>query len=131
MRLNLRLTLFSLSLLLVACSPLPAQNGVEVLEVAAFQTKIASPKVQLVDVRTPQEFATGRIADAQNINFYDAEFRAKMDALDKSKPVALYCAAGGRSGKATKILIDLGFKSIVDLKGGMTAWKAAGKIVSQ
>jgi rhodanese-related sulfurtransferase len=123
-------TLF-LSLFFVACGDAIAQNGVSVVEVADFQTKIAQPKMQVVDVRTPQEFATGHISDAQNINFYDAEFRAKMDALDKSKPIAVYCAAGGRSNKAAKILLDLGFKNVIDLKGGITAWKAAGKPVSQ
>jgi rhodanese-related sulfurtransferase len=131
MRLTLLSTVLSLTFFLFACHALPAQNGVEVLEVAAFQTKIASPKVQLVDVRTPQEFSTGHITDAQNINFYDAEFRAKVDVLDKNKPIAVYCAAGGRSSKATNVLRDLGFKQIIDLKGGMTAWKAANKPVNQ
>ncbi len=103
-----------------------AQNA---LAPAAFEAKIATPNVQLVDVRTPQEFANGHLQNAKNVNFNDAEFKQKIALLDKSKPIAVYCGVGGRSGKASKILIELGFKDITDLAGGITAWSAANKKV--
>lgn len=103
-----------------------AQNA---LEPAAFAAKIATPNVQLIDVRTPQEFAKGHLENAKNINFNDTEFKQKIALLDKSKPIAVYCGVGGRSGKASKILVELGFKDISDLAGGITAWSAANKKV--
>ena len=106
-----------------ACSA-DAQN---VLAPAAFEAKITTPNVQLVDVRTPQEFANGHLEKAQNINFNDPEFKQKMALLDQSKPIAVYCGVGGRSGKAAKTLTELGFIEIIDLAGGITAWSAANK----
>ena len=101
-----------------------AQNA---LAPAAFEAKIATPNVQLVDVRTPLEFANGHLENAKNLNINDAEFKQKIALLDKSKPIAVYCGVGGRSGKASKILVELGFKDITDLAGGITAWSAANK----
>ena len=50
------------------------------------------------------------------------DFREKIQELDRDKPVYLYCRSGNRSGKASKIMDELGFKEIVDLKGGYKAW---------
>jgi rhodanese-related sulfurtransferase len=95
-----------------------------------FEKLIQTDKnVQLVDVRTPQEMANGHIEKAVNINIADADFQAKMSQLDKTKPVAVYCGVGGRSGKAAAILTTLGFTKIYDLQGGMTAWKSKNKAV--
>jgi rhodanese-related sulfurtransferase len=93
-----------------------------------FEKLIKNDKtVQLVDVRTPQEVANGHIENAININIADADFQAKMTRLDKTKPIAVYCGVGGRSGKAAGILTTLGFTKIYDLQGGITAWKAQNK----
>jgi rhodanese-related sulfurtransferase len=104
-------------------------NAQNAIAPAAFEAKIATPNVQLVDVRTPQEFANGHLENAKNVNFNDPEFKQKIALLDKSKPIAVYCGVGGRSGKASKILVELGFKDISDLAGGITAWTAANKKV--
>jgi rhodanese-related sulfurtransferase len=85
---------------------------------------IKDGQVQLVDVRTPEETADGMIEGAQNINFRDASFREQIGSLDKDKPVAVYCGAGGRSGKTSQLLEELGFKEIYDLSGGFTQWEA-------
>ena len=79
---------------------------------------------QLVDVRTPEEFAAGHIAGAQNINIYDDDFKTRIASLDQDKPVYLYCKAGKRSAKAAGVLKGLGFTEIFDLKGGYDAWPA-------
>jgi rhodanese-related sulfurtransferase len=112
-------------MLINACST-NAQNAIAP---TAFEAKIATPNVQLVDVRTPQEFANGHLENAKNVNFNDPEFKQKIALLDKSKPIAVYCGVGGRSGRASKILVELGFKDISDLAGGITAWSAANKKV--
>ena len=79
--------------------------------------------LQLVDVRTPEEVADGFIEGAINIDFRSANFESTIGAMDKSKPIAVYCGVGGRSGSASDLLLELGFKDIYDLSGGFTQWK--------
>ena len=78
--------------------------------------------VQLIDVRTPNEYSNGFIANAENINFKSKNFLSQISKLDKRKPVLIYCSGGGRSAKASNIFDSLGFKEIYDLKGGYIAW---------
>jgi rhodanese-related sulfurtransferase len=78
--------------------------------------------VQLIDVRTPEEYAEGFINNAKNINFFDDDFLSQMSVLDTDKPVYLYCKSGGRSGKAAIQLKEAGFTKVYDLEGGITAW---------
>lgn len=91
---------------------------------ATFLRTIDSiPNEILIDVRTPDEQQQGFIKDALFIDFKNDSFRADLDKLDKTKPIMVYCAAGGRSGRTAKVLQELGFKTIYDLKGGIGAWK--------
>jgi rhodanese-related sulfurtransferase len=85
--------------------------------------------IQLVDVRTPEEVAEGTIAGAINFDFRADGFEEKLDVLDKSKPVYVFCRSGGRSANAASIMKEMGFTRIYDLDGGITAWKAEGKEV--
>jgi rhodanese-related sulfurtransferase len=80
----------------------------------------------ILDVRTPDEFAAGHIEGAVNIDWYNPQFKAEIAALDKSKPVFVYCAVGGRSGQAKKLLNSEGFKEVHNLNGGIEAWKKDG-----
>lgn len=101
-----------------------AQNNANVLTVQQFAEKLkTNPDVQLIDVRTPDECANGMIARAKNINWNSSDFEAQILALDKQKPVFVYCAKGGRSHAAQEKLTALGFKEVYDLKGGFSAWK--------
>lgn len=94
----------------------------------AFENMLQEdPAIQLLDVRTPEEFASGYISGAINLNFYDDDFAQQIAKLDKTKPVMVYCAKGGRSASAAEQLKDAGFPKIYDLTGGMYAWKAADK----
>ncbi|MFZ1716316.1 MAG: rhodanese-like domain-containing protein [Saprospiraceae bacterium] len=95
------------------------------LSVSQFDSLIHKDKtIQLIDVRTPAELATGVIKGSKNIDYSSADFVTRMSALDKSKSIAVYCAVGGRSGKSATKLKELGFTQIYDLAGGMTAWNA-------
>ncbi len=97
------------------------------LSTADFQKKLAVEKNALIlDVRTPQEYANGHLQNATTINFFDTDFKEKVNKLDKNKPVYVYCAVGGRSAKATKILQESGFKTVYNLLGGFNGWSAAG-----
>ena len=82
--------------------------------------------MQLVDVRTPAEYATGHIPNAQNIDFLDAEFEMNIQSLDKSKPVIIYCQRGSRSAKCASKLIANGFVKVYDLDGGFAQWEYSG-----
>jgi rhodanese-related sulfurtransferase len=88
-----------------------------------FKKLMAKKDAQLIDVRTPGEYNEGHISNAKNIDFNSADFKAKLEKLDKNKPVLVYCAVGGRSGKAAAMLKEMGFKEVYDLKGGFNAWK--------
>lgn len=100
-------------------------GGYTNMNVADFADYIKSPEVQLIDVRTPQEYAEGHIGTAQNINFFDSNFNNKArHTLDKSRPVAVYCKSGKRSAAAAEILAKDGYK-VVNLSGGITAWTAS------
>ncbi len=87
--------------------------------------------VQLVDVRTPQEYGQGHIKHAKNINFFDANFVDQMSKLNKDEAVYVYCKSGGRSGRAAQKLKAAGFKKVYDLKGGFMNWQASGKEISK
>lgn len=91
---------------------------------ALFKSKLEnSPGINLLDIRTPEELAeNGSIEGAQNIDFYSADFEEQMNAMDREKPVMLYCKSGGRSGEAAALLKELGFKQVYDLNGGYDAW---------
>ena len=78
--------------------------------------------IQLIDVRTPTEVSAGKIENALNIDFNSPDFKAEIEKLDKDKKTLVYCAAGGRSGKAAQLMHDIGFKEVYDLQGGYGNW---------
>ena len=84
-----------------------------------FIAKVKTTKdAQLLDVRTPAEWTEGKVSSSKCINFNDADFKKQIEQLDKNKPVMVYCAAGGRSTKASKILEQAGFKQVYNLTEG-------------
>lgn len=112
----------------ISCTRTAVQAQSGKLNPTEFESMLTKDKtVQLVDVRTPEEYAAGHIEGARLIDFYDADFAARIGQLDKNKPVMVYCAAGGRSASAAEQLNKMGFKKVYDLAGGMRAWRAAGK----
>ena len=71
--------------------------------------------LQLVDVRTPDEYGGGHLPKAQNLNVKDSDFENKLNKLDKNQPVFVYCLSGGRSRTAADILVKNGFKGNIYL----------------
>ena len=82
--------------------------------------------IQLVDVRTPDEYKEGHLPNALNIDFLDENFEINIQQLDKSKPVIVYCQRGSRSAKCASQLIAYGFVKIYDLDRGFSGWKSSG-----
>ena len=111
-------------LLLTACG-----SGAKVtnLNVEEFAAKIADPSVVVMDVRTSDEFLSGHLANAMNIDYNAGNFENDIQGLDKNKTYAVYCHSGRRSGLATEIMAKQGFTHVFNLNGGVTDWTAAGK----
>lgn len=92
-----------------------------------FEQGIKNGGVQLLDVRTPQEFAAGHLPDAINIDVQDPDFEQKaLDTIKGSKTVYVYCRSGKRSMAAAHILAKDGYK-VVNLDGGILGWHASGR----
>jgi thioredoxin len=120
------ITFIYLSIILSSCQAQTSKN-IQLLEAPAFAEKIKNtPHAQILDVRTPQEFAGDHIENAKNINWLNADFATNAATLDNTKPVFVYCKAGSRSNKAAAKLEEMGFTNIYDLQGGILKWEAAG-----
>ena len=108
--------------LATACS----QQGYENMDVNGFATRITAPDVVLLDVRTAEEFEEGHLQNALNIDVKQDGFVEKAKStLPADKTIAVYCRGGRRSANAASMLSKEGFK-VVNLEGGITAWKEAG-----
>ena len=94
---------------------------VKVLEKDNFQV-LMQQKSQVIDVRTPEEYALGYIEGAILIDYKASDFQASISALNRNVTYLIYCRSGNRSGKASIIMDSLGFKKIYDLKGGYMNW---------
>lgn len=119
-------SLLLISFMIFSCNGQTSKN-IEVIAPEAFAKKIKETKnAQILDVRTPEEFASEHIDNAANVNWLGDDFVVKASKYDKSKPVFVYCKSGARSQKASEKLQELGFKTIYTLEGGMLKWNAAG-----
>jgi len=90
------------------------------------QELIADGGVQVLDVRTPEEFAAGHVKGATLIDFYEPDFAERIAELDRDTAYVVYCRSGNRSGKATALMAEQGFAAVSDVDGGVVAWQAAG-----
>lgn len=86
-----------------------------------FLDRIKEPNMTIIDIRTPEEYASGHIDKAINIDFYASDFKDQLEKLNKSEAYSIYCRSGSRSGKALSIMKDLGFINVADLQGGYSS----------
>lgn len=91
----------------------------------------ANPNIVVLDVRTADEFKSGHIPGAKNLDFFGDDFEKQIAALDKSKTYLVHCAAGGRSAKACKVIEKDQIPSVYHLNEGFNAWQKAGKPVEK
>lgn len=148
----MRIVLMSLALSLAACSG-NAEAGNEATAVAQESTEMAQTQAgtyeninvadlktglesmesgtyTLLDVRTADEIAQGKVAGAVEMDFYQ-NFSDASSNINPDLPVYVYCAAGGRSAKAAQQLADKGFTKVYNVLGGFGAWSAAGYAVEK
>jgi thioredoxin 1 len=98
------------------------------LEAKKFQEKWENEKSTsiLIDVRTIEEYNGGHIESAKNIDFNSSNFESEIAKIDKEKTVFVYCLSGGRSSAAASFLEKKGYKNVIELVGGMMAWRSEG-----
>lgn len=133
-------------ILLVACAPQqqaqerPADSFTtqtergryETIPVAQAQSLIQTTSdLQVLDVRTAEEFAGGHLQKAVPLDFYAPDFQERLNQLDKQKPYLIYCQSGRRSAKTLDLMKAAGFARVYELAGGFLAWQAAGAAVEK
>lgn len=119
------LLLLTIGLSTYSCKKNASEN-IQVVTAEEMQQISETEDIQLVDVRTPEEYQEGHIEGFQNIDYFSASFEADLDKLDKTKPVIVYCKSGNRSGKCAAKMLEKGFVKIYDFEGGITQWKFKG-----
>jgi len=118
-----------MALFFASCQGIAQKEGTvnKTISPAEFEQKLKLPDAQLVDVRSPEEYADGGIAGSMNINYNSADFESSIAKLDKNKPVLVYCLSGGRSGSAANKMNGMGFKEVYNMQGGLVQWRSEGK----
>lgn len=135
-------SLFSIAVffLVLACNSAPSDHSTVALEnetvaqtggsisVSAFEQKMKTPGIQILDVRTAGEYQGGHFNNSLQANWLDQkEFADRVQHIDKSKPVLVYCASGVRSAEAMNWMKQNGFADVSNLRGGISAWRMEGK----
>lgn len=109
-------------------APVTKAEVVNVTPDEAEKLIASTPGINILDVRTPEEFDHQHIKGAVNANVFDPEFQQQVAALDQTKPVIIHCQAGGRSAQAlTELEGKVKFPKIFHLNSGFGGWKKANK----
>jgi len=116
--------ILSLSIFLSSCT-----EKFKYISVEEFDS-FSLDEFKLVDVRTLEEFQSGYISGAINIDFFSADFIDKIKEFETSINLILYCRTDNRSSKSAKILADYDFKNVYVIKGGIEEWIGQGNPVS-
>ena len=117
-------------LLLTGCMYLrPKQNGMSNLSQTEWAKALTNhPEAVILDVRTEEEFESGYIPNAKNIDLrMGPGFIDEINTLEKNKSYYVYCRSGARSAQAVQLMRDLGFNETYNLLGGILDWE--GEVV--
>ena len=120
MKIKYLLTCLALTIM-ISCQ---AQSEFKSVDIDEFKIEISKSSVQLVDVRTAQEYSEGHIPGAMNIDVNAPDFEEKIKVLDKQENVAIYCRSGRRSKMAANKMTAAGFK-VIELNTGFLSWDGA------
>jgi rhodanese-related sulfurtransferase len=101
------------------------RRGARVSQLQATQY-MNQGKTLVLDVRSAEEFATGRLPNSKNIPLKELESRIKEIEKSKAHVVIAVCASGVRSSSAVSILNKAGFEKTFSLDGGVAAWQSQG-----
>jgi Rhodanese-related sulfurtransferase len=119
-----KLTLYSVIFATVVSCQSQQDATITRVDKETIKAEVIGKDVQLVDVRTPEEYNAGHIDDAINFDLSNrAAFLKQIETMDKEQPVYVYCMIGSRSAYAAKILRSKGFTKIYDYSGGYDDWR--------
>jgi thioredoxin 1 len=117
----------AVAMVMFGCSGLGGAAGV--MDTVAMERFVERHPtgLQIVDVRTTDEWVTGRIPGAVHVPLADLSAdHPAIAALDKHQPVYFVCAVGGRSKQAAEKMAAEGFTAL-SVDGGTKGWEAAGQ----
>src|SRR2546421_5285586 len=100
--------------------PVSQSNGLDITSVELKQRLDRGDKLKIVDVREPNEYQINRIAGSELIPLGDIPRR--YVELNPEEEIVVQCKMGGRSAKAADFLRSVGFKKVLNLKGGILDW---------
>ncbi len=122
------IAMFVTSLTLTSCSS-GGSSAITNVDAQTFIKEIQSENVQIIDVRTYGEYASGHLQGALNIDVESVAFDTGIANLDKNATYALYCRSGRRSTLAAERMAEAGFTKIINFNnGGFDQLAAAGAI---
>jgi rhodanese-related sulfurtransferase len=101
-------------------------NYTELSNEEAYELLDKEERPFLLDVRTRGEFNRGYIDGAVLISLQEIQRRVNELEMYKNQPILIYCATGNRSTTASKILLDNGFKNVMNLRRGIVGWARNG-----
>ena len=111
------ISIFLSILTLTSCAS-SGSSAIQNVNAEEFLSTISSANVNIIDVRTAEEFNSGHVKGAVNLSVESGQFDAALSDLDKSAQYALYCRSGRRATIAAEKMADAGFTSIVNLSSG-------------
>ena len=113
-------------ILMSSCDIGQNQNDISIKE---LKNKIASDNYILLDVRTSEEYNNGHLKGSINIDYFSDDFSDEISSLGLESPILVYCRSGNRSGKAMKIMYDLGFIEVKNFIRGYKSWISAENLI--
>ncbi len=102
------------------------QSAASVVTLNAQEFSSKSTAGTVLDVRTADEIAQGKIEGAVEIDFYSADFLDQVSQISKDQEVYVYCAVGARSEEAARMLLQQGYTKVYHLEGGIQGWAQQG-----
>ena len=116
-------TLFALIILLIVNLYIEKYRKYQVVDTNGAVSLMDDDELLIIDVREEKERKAGFLSNDLNIPM--GQVKAKMDTLDKSKNILVYCKSGTRSDRIADILSKNDFQKVSSLKGGFNAWLKA------
>jgi molybdopterin/thiamine biosynthesis adenylyltransferase/rhodanese-related sulfurtransferase len=104
-----------------------AKSQIVEIDTAAAEARIEAGNVFVLDVREPDEYDEGALADAVHIPRGHLEAQIEARALDRDQTIVVYCAGGVRSAFAARTLQELGYSDVLSMAGGFGKWKDEGR----
>jgi rhodanese-related sulfurtransferase len=102
----------------------------EVREVNLEELRARSADAVIVDVREPEEFASGHVPGACNLP--QADIATRLDEVPRDRPLYVICQGGFRSLRAAQFLSQCGINDVASVRGGTEAWRAAeGELIRE